>query len=49
MMGTDRKCAVFTEQDWGKLLCSVLHSRNKLLLLQKPGFSKPQLCHLRNN
>lgn len=31
MMGTDRKCAVFTEQDWGKLLHSVLGSRNDLL------------------
>lgn len=48
MMGTDRKCTVFAKQDWGKLLYSVLHFRNKLLLIQKPAFSTPQLYHLRN-
>lgn len=48
MMDTDRKCTVFTRQDWSKLLYSVLCFRSKLLLMQKPGFSTPQLYHLRN-
>lgn len=30
-MGTDRKCTTFTEQDWGKLLHSILSSRNDQL------------------